>query len=79
MTYTNTTMDIMFLTHSHRLGHALYFLQSFSPIRGYGAIAVVTRGNGKWCCGLGIHPCVGVSMYAEPVVWAFSSVFWGGD
>lgn len=76
MNYTNTTMDIMFLTRSHRLEHALYFLQ-FLPIRGLGAIAMVMRG--KWCCRLSIHQCVGVGMYAEPVVWVFSSVFWGGD
>lgn len=77
MTYTNTTMDIMFLTHSHRLGRSVLPAE-FLPIRGHGAIAIVMRENGKRCCELSIHQCVGVGMYAEPVVWVCSSVCFGG-
>lgn len=50
MTYTNTTMDIMFLTHSHRLGCSVLPAE-FLPIRGRGAIAIVMRENGRGVVG----------------------------
>lgn len=65
MTDTNTIMGIMFLTHSHRLGHVLHSLQ-FLPILGLGAIARVMRG--KVVLWAQHTPVCCLGMYAESFV-----------
>lgn len=58
-------MGIMFLTHSHCLGHVLLFLQ-FLPIMGLGAIAIVMRG--KVVLWAQHTPVCCLGMYAESFV-----------